>query len=76
MEIFGEVAYPVTPLIRGTLAGIINPYDGSAFAGPSLDISLTDNIGLLLMGQLFFGKEMTEYGGYGQILYGRLKWNF
>jgi hypothetical protein len=76
MEIFGEVAYQITPLIRGTMAGIINPYDGSAFVGPSVDISLTDNIGLLLIGQLFAGEERTEYGNLGQLLYGRLKWNF
>lgn len=76
MEIFGEAAYQISPLIRGTMAGIINPYDGSAFVGPSVDISLTDNIGLMLIGQLFFGDELTEYGNYGQLLYGRLKWSF
>ena len=76
MEIFGEMAYQITPLVRGTLAGIINPYDGSAFIGPSVDISLTDNVGLLLIGQLFFGDEKTEYGDYGQLAYGRLKWSF
>lgn len=76
MEIFGEVAYQLSPLIRGTIAGILNPYDGSAFVGPSVDISLTDNIGLLLIGQLFAGEELTEYGNYGQLLYGRIKWSF
>jgi len=75
-EIFGEVAYQISPLIRGTIAGIMNPYDGSSFIGPSFDISLTDNIGLLLIGQLFFGDEMTEYGQLGQLVYGRLKWSF
>ena len=76
MELFGEAAYQITPLIRADLAGIVNPFDGSAFAGPSLDLSLTDNISLFLIGQLFFGKKGTEYGDYGQMLYGRLKWNF
>lgn len=76
MELFGEMAYQISPLIRGTIAGILNPYDGSAFFGPSVDISLTDNIGLLLLGQLFFGDEQTEYGDYGQLFYGRLKWSF
>ncbi|MCF8367222.1 MAG: hypothetical protein K9H16_15650 [Bacteroidales bacterium] len=76
MEIFGEVAYQISPLIRGTLAGIINPFDGSAFVGPSLDISISDNVGLFLIGQLFAGDEFTEYGSYGQLLYGRLKYSF
>ena len=76
MEIFGEMAYQISPLIRGDISGIINPYDGSLFIGPSIDLSLTDNIGLLVLGQLFFGEPKTEYGNYGQILYGRLKWSF
>ncbi len=75
-EIFAEIAYQISPLVRGTIAGIMNPYDGSSFAGPSLDISLTDNIGVLLIGQLFFGDEKTEYGEMGQLIYGRLKWSF
>ncbi|MFP4470183.1 MAG: hypothetical protein ACLFPE_05850 [Bacteroidales bacterium] len=76
MELFAEAAYQISPLIRGNVAGIVNPYDGSAFAGPSVDISLTQNLGLLLLGQLFFGETRTEYGDYGQLLYARLKWNF
>ncbi len=76
MELFGEAAYQITPLIRGDVAGIVNPYDGSAFAGPSFDFSLTENISLFIIGQLFFGRKNTEYGNYGQMLYGRLKWNF
>lgn len=75
-EMFGEAAYQISPLVRGSVAGIVNPYDGSWFVGPSVDISLTDNIGLLLIGQLFFGDEYTEYGESGQLVYGRLKWNF
>lgn len=76
MEVFAEAAYQVTPLIRANIAGIINPYDGSLFVGPSVDISLTDNVGLLLIGQMFYGDKQTEYGDYGQLAYGRLKWNF
>lgn len=76
MEVFAEAAYQVTPLIRANVAAIINPYDGSLFVGPSVDISLTDNVGLLLLGQFFYGDKLTEYGDYGQLAYGRLKWNF
>jgi len=76
MEILGEMAYQITPLIRGDIAGIINPYDGSAFIGPSFDFSLTQNLDLTLVGQLFFGESQTEYGDYGQLFYGRLKWSF
>jgi hypothetical protein len=76
MEVFGETAYQLTPLIRADIAGILNPYDGSAFFGPSLDISLTQNMELLLFGQIFFGQNQTEFGDYGQLFYCRLKWSF
>jgi hypothetical protein len=76
MEILCEIAYQISPLIRGDIAGIINPFDGSAFVGPSFDISLTQNLDLTLVGQLFFGESQTEYGDYGQLYYGRLKWSF
>jgi hypothetical protein len=75
-ELFAEAAYQISPLIRGTLAGIINPFDGSFFAGPSIDISLSDNVGFLVTSQLFFGDDNTQYGDIGSLAYGRLKWNF
>ncbi len=75
-DIFAQISYPVTPLIKADLSGIANPNDGSLFAGPSVDFNLTDNLELLLMGQLFFGKKNTEFGHYGQMYYLRLKWSF
>lgn len=73
---FAEASYPVTPLIKVDVSSIMNPYDNSAFLGPSLDFSLTENLGLFVMGQLFLGKQATEYGSYGQMYYMRLKWSF
>jgi hypothetical protein len=75
-SVFGEMAYPVTPLIRADLAAMYNPCDHSVFVGPSVDISLTDNIYLLLIAQLFYGADGTEFGDYGKFWYLRLKWNF
>lgn len=75
-DIFGQVSYPITPLIKADVSGIFNPNDKSLFAGPSLDFSLTENLELLLMGQLFFGKNRTEFGNYGEMYYLRLKWSF
>ncbi len=75
-SLFAEVSYPITPLIKGDISSIFNPNDKSGFAGPSLDISLTDNISFFVIGQLFWGNPLTEYGDYGSIAYFRLKWNF
>ncbi|RLD41788.1 MAG: hypothetical protein DRI89_08890 [Bacteroidetes bacterium] len=75
-DIFGQISYPVTPLINLSLASIYNPYDKSVYVGPSVTFSLTDNISLLLNGQLFWGEELTEFGDIGQMVFLDLKWSF
>jgi hypothetical protein len=75
-SIYAGVGYPVTPLIRADLAGILNPNDKSGFVGPSIDFSLSKNVSFLIIGQVFWGDEMTEFGDYGSLYYMRLKWNF
>ncbi len=75
-SIFGNISYPVTPLFTASLAGIFNPSDQSVFFGPTFDVSLSDNISFLLTAQLFYGEDGTEFGDYGKLAYGRLKWNF
>ena len=73
---FAQISYPVTPLINTSLSGILNPNDKSTFIGPSIDISLTDNIEFLISGQIFIGDDNTEFGDYGTMLFSRLKWSF
>jgi len=75
-DLFGEISYPITPLMKADISSIYNPNDQSVFVGPSFDFSLTENLELYTMGQLFFGKSQTEFGDYGQMLYLRLKWSF
>ncbi|MDD4226305.1 MAG: hypothetical protein PHU98_07955, partial [Mariniphaga sp.] len=71
-----QLSYPFTPLFSGSFSGMLNPFDGSSFVGPSLVCSLGNNMELMLTGQLFFGKEGTEYGKLGKANYCRLKWVF
>ncbi|MCD4745561.1 MAG: hypothetical protein K8R58_04625 [Bacteroidales bacterium] len=73
---FGEISYPVTPLIKANVSGIFNPNDKSVYIGPNLNFSLTENIGLLIFGQIFLGDNGTEFGDYGKMFYMRLKWSF
>jgi hypothetical protein len=75
-SVFADIGYPFTPLIRTDLACIVNPNDKSGFIGPSVDISLTGNVSLFMIGQLFWGGDMTEFGDYGSLCYLRLKWSF
>jgi len=75
-SIFAQVSYPITPLIKIDVASIINPNDKSGFFGPSLDISLTDNISVFLISQVFWGDSGTEFGDIGAFNYLRLTWSF
>ncbi len=76
INFFTEVSYPITPLIKADLSTIFNPNDHSAFMGPSVDLSLTDNLQFFVMAQLFLGSKTSEYGNYGKMLYLKLKWSF
>ncbi|PIF05799.1 MAG: hypothetical protein CSA36_05230 [Draconibacterium sp.] len=76
LNLFGQISYPATPLINLDLACIFNPYDLSGFVGPTANFSLTDNIALALVGQIFWGKTTSEYGNIGQMYFLDLKWSF
>ncbi|MGD2035432.1 MAG: hypothetical protein PVF73_10275 [Bacteroidales bacterium] len=80
---FGQVTYPVTPLINATL-GAMYFYDKMLtgfYTGPSVEVSLTDNLGLSAFFQFFAfqydspnttDKEWTK----SNFAFLRLKWNF
>jgi hypothetical protein len=76
MSVFGQLMYPVTPLLNASLAGILNPYDLSYFIGPMAELSLRDDLYLMLNAQLFRGEEGTEFGGAGSLVFLRLRWDF
>ncbi len=75
-NIFGQASYPITPLFSASISGMLNPCDKSTYIGPSLSYSLGNNLEFMINSQLFFGKEDTEYGDYGYLLFARLKWAF
>jgi len=76
MDFFGQISYQISPLWRGDVASIINPFDGSFFVGPGAAYSLSDNMELLLFGQVFVGDEGTEFGGIGKFIFLRYRWAF
>lgn len=73
---FNEGAYQITPLLKAGLYSIYNPVEGSFFLGPNAELSISDNVYLLFMGQLFFGSSDSVYGDLGYFNYLRLKWSF
>lgn len=75
-QVFAQVSYPLTPLIKIDMSGIINPFDGSFYLGPSVDFSLTEDVSLYFIAQTFFGEPGSEYGDYGQMYFARISWAF
>lgn len=74
--LFVSSSYPITPLINIDLTGMMNPFDGSFYFGPSFNFSLSDNVSFYLIAQTFWGSEGSDYGDIGQMYFGRLQWNF
>ncbi len=75
-SLFQEFAYDITPLIRSSLFTIYNPDDGSSITVPMLDWSVKTNWDVTLVAFLTNGKARSEYGGYGEGLFARVKFSF
>lgn len=75
-SLFQEFSYDITPLIRGSVFGIFNPYDKSAVVLPSITWSAATNLDLLLIGFLTSGDRFTEFGEFGNSLFMRFKYSF
>jgi len=76
LEIYQEFAYDITPLLRGSLFGLINPNDKSYVIVPSLNYSIITNLDFFLITMFFEGDPLTEYGEYGTSFYVRIKFSF
>lgn len=75
-SIYQEIAYDITPLLRGTLFSIFNPNDKSFVVIPSINYSIITNFDLFLISMFFEGDPLTEYGEYGISFYARIKYSF
>ena len=75
-SLFNEASYQISPLVKAGLYTIYNPTDASFFLGPSAEVSISDNVYLLFMGQFFMGADDSVYGDLGYFNYLRLKWSF
>ncbi|MDR1181918.1 MAG: hypothetical protein LBL13_08070 [Bacteroidales bacterium] len=77
-ELFGQISYPILPILKVDLVGIFNPTDLSVYCSPGVSISLHDDIELLLSSQFLFGKQGSEYGANGNTYaaFCRLRWSF
>ena len=80
-NIFGSAAYPITPLINATIAGMYYPKVGGYFVSPSIDYSMGDNLTFSFVYQYFVGEFPNVITGISQkqqfqFAFLRLKMNF
>lgn len=75
-SVYQEFSYDITPLLRGSLFGILNPDDKSYVIVPSASYSVITNLDLYVIALLFSGNTYTQYGDYGSSLYVRVKYSF
>ena len=73
---FQEFAYQFTPLIRGNFFIIVNPNDKSWIAAPSLQYSVATNWEIYLLVFPSGGEVGTEYGGFPNQYFARVKYAF
>ena len=75
-SVFQEFAYQITPLLRGDFFIILNPDDKSWLAAPSLTYSVATNWDLYLLAFPSKGDPGTEYSGFPNQYFARVKFSF
>ena len=73
---FLHTAYDITPLLRGDIFLMANPDDRSGIVGPSLQYSLATNWDLYALAFLTYGATGTEFGGFPNQYFLRIKFSF
>jgi hypothetical protein len=75
-SVYQEFSYDISPLMRGSIFAIIDPNDNSFVLVPAVSYSVLTNLDLYVIGLLFRGNNLTEFGDQGNYFYTRLKWSF
>ncbi len=80
-NLFGQVAYQITPLLMGSISAIYYPDIKGYFIGPSFDYSFSDNLFASFVVQGFSGEIENPFSLVKERLnatycFLRLKWNF
>ena len=76
LSIFGNLSYPLTPLINLSFASIFNPSNSMYFLIPTFTWSLLDNLDLSVITQTFHSYDPELSEASQTMLYARLKFSF
>ena len=75
-SVYQEFSYDLTPLVRGSFFGLINPSDGSYILVPSVSWSVATDWDLFFIALIPHGDDFSEWGGFGSSVFARVKWSF
>jgi len=75
-SLFLEVAYDISPLLRGDIFFIVNPTDESWIAAPSFTYSIATNWEIYLLAFPSKGKTGSEFGGFPAQYFMRAQYSF
>jgi len=80
-NLFGQISYPLTPLLNVSFAGMYYPKIKGYYLGPTIDYSFTDNLFFSIVAQTFSGETPDPITGIEArnnttFMFLRLKWNF
>ncbi len=73
---FGQVSKSFTPLINGNMAGMYSPESNTIIFLPSVDVSVSKDWDLTLVGQSFFSEISGSFRTLGNSIYLRLRWSY
>ncbi|MEA3316454.1 MAG: DUF1302 family protein [Bacteroidota bacterium] len=73
---FGQLTYPIHPLLKGTFSVMYYPQIDAYYIGPSLEYSLQDNFSISLNAQAFKGKFSPGTTEELNMIFFRLRWSF
>ncbi len=72
-----SLSHPITPLFTGALAIIYSPVEAHPlFINPTLTYSISQNVDINLIGQIFLQQNANKYRSPINIAYLRIKWSF
>lgn len=75
---FGQVSHSFSPIFKSTLAGMYNFQNHAYYLSPSIEVSLSDNLSALFLGQMLSGSALSTNGGSTTLyaVYASIAWRF
>jgi len=75
LSLFGQVSYPISPILNASFSGIYYPKLKGYFVGPSLSVSVAQTVDFSLFAQFFKAQAMGSTQRLN-MAFARLKWSF